>query len=162
MTSKPVVILVLVTELPMLVKRKSKQTALNDKPELMSLPINYLSYLTTKLSATYLTYTRIKTAQLTKDLDKRLEVIYESVEELKSKESKWNEEEKEFHARRLDTYRSEIKAMKEVRDSDSQEARRLTRAILELWKEIRDVRNRQGYTNTGHKIVIKKVKTLTI
>ena len=73
------------------------------------------------------------------------------------KESKWNEEEKEFHARRLDTYRSEIKAMKEVRDSDSQEARRLTRAILELWKEIRDVRNRQGYTNTGHKIVIKKV-----
>ena len=84
-------------------------------------------YLTTKLSATYLTYTRIKTAQLTKDLDKRLEVIYESVEELKSKESKWDEEEKEFHARRLDTYRSEIKAMKEVRDSDSQEARRLTR-----------------------------------
>ena len=146
----------------MLVERKSKQTALNDKPELMSLPINYLSYLTTKLSATYLTYTRIKTAQLTKDLDKRLEVIYESVEELKAKESKWDEEEKEFQARRLDTYRSEIKAMKEVRDSDSQEARRLTRAILELWKEIRDVRNRQGYTNTGHKIVIKKVKTLTI
>ena len=99
---------------------------------------------------------------MTKDLDKRLEVIYDSVEELKSKESKWDEEEKEFHARRLDTYRSEIKAMKEVRDSDSQEARRLTRAILELWKEIRDVRNRQGYTNTGHKIVIKKVKTLTI
>ena len=58
----------------------------------------------------------------------------------------------------MDTYRSEIKAMKEVRDSDSQEARRLTRAILELWKEIRDVRNRQGYNNTSHKIVIKKVR----
>ena len=85
MTSKPVVLRVPITELPTLVKQKSKQTALNDKPELMSLPINDLSYLTTKLSATYLTYTRIKTAQLTKDLDKRLEVIYESVEELKSK-----------------------------------------------------------------------------
>ena len=85
MTSKLAVLRVPITELPMLVERKSKQTALNDKPELMSLPINYLSYLTTKLSATYLTYTRIKTAQLTKDLDKRLEVIYESVEELKSK-----------------------------------------------------------------------------
>ena len=85
MTSKLVVLRVPITELPILVEQKSKQTALNDKPELMSLPINYLSYLTTKLSATYLTYTRIKTAQLTKDLDKRLEVIYESVEELKSK-----------------------------------------------------------------------------
>ena len=85
MTSKLAVLRVPITELPMLVERKSKQTALNDKPELMSLPINYLSYLTTKLSAFYLTYTRIKTAQLTKDLDKRLEVIYESVEELKSK-----------------------------------------------------------------------------
>ena len=85
MTSKLVVLRVLMTELPMLVEQKSKQTALNDTPELMSLPINDLSYLTTKLSATYLTYTRIKTAQLTKDLDKRLEVIYESVEELKSK-----------------------------------------------------------------------------
>ena len=43
MTSKPVVLRVPITELPMLVERKSKQTALNDKPEPMSLPINDLS-----------------------------------------------------------------------------------------------------------------------
>ena len=117
-------------------------------------------YLTTKLSATYLTYNRIKTAQVTKDLDKRLEVIYASVEELKAKETNWDESEKDFHARRLDTYRSEIKAMKAERDSDSKEEKKLTTAILALWTEIRDVRNRQGYTNTSHKIVIKKVRQL--
>ena len=44
MTSKPVVLRVLITELPTLVERKSKQTALNDKPEPVSLPINDLCY----------------------------------------------------------------------------------------------------------------------
>ena len=39
MTSKPVALQVPITELPMLVERKSKQTALNDKLERMSLPI---------------------------------------------------------------------------------------------------------------------------
>ena len=32
-----------ITELPTLVEQKSKQTALNDRPEQMSLPINDLS-----------------------------------------------------------------------------------------------------------------------
>ena len=45
MTLKPVVLRVPITELPTLVERKSKQTALNGKPEPMSLPINDLSYL---------------------------------------------------------------------------------------------------------------------
>ena len=45
MISKLVVLQVRITELPMLVEQKSKQTALNDKPEWMSLPINDLSYL---------------------------------------------------------------------------------------------------------------------
>ena len=114
-------------------------------------------YLTTKLGATFLAYSKINAAQVTKDLDKRLEVIYESVEELKAKESNWSEDERAFHARRLDTYRAEIKAMSGERDSDSKEARKLTKAILELWTEIREVRNKQGYSNTSHKIIIKKV-----
>ena len=92
-----------------------------------------------------------------KYVKKRLEVIYESVEELKAKESNWSEDERAFHARRLDTYRAEIKAMSGERDSDSKEARKLTKAILELWTEIREVRNKQGYSNTSHKIIIKKV-----
>ena len=44
MKSKPVILRVPTTELPTLVEQKSKQTALNDRPELMSLPINDLSY----------------------------------------------------------------------------------------------------------------------
>ena len=43
MTSKQVVLRVPITELTTLVERKSKQTALNNRPEPMSLPINDLS-----------------------------------------------------------------------------------------------------------------------
>ena len=44
MSSKLLDLRVPITELPTLVKKKSKQTDLNDTPELMSLPINDLSY----------------------------------------------------------------------------------------------------------------------
>ena len=44
MTSKQVVLRVPITELPMLVERKSKQMALNNKPEPLSLLIIDLSY----------------------------------------------------------------------------------------------------------------------
>ena len=42
MTLEPVALRILITELPMLVEQKSKQTALNNRPEPMSLPINDL------------------------------------------------------------------------------------------------------------------------
>ena len=45
MSSKPLEVRVLITELPTLVEKKSKQTDLNDTPEPMSLLINDLSYL---------------------------------------------------------------------------------------------------------------------
>ena len=40
MSSKPLEVQVPITELPMLVEKKSKQTDLSDTPEQMSLPIN--------------------------------------------------------------------------------------------------------------------------
>ena len=40
MKSKPVVLRVQITELPMLVERNTKQTALSNKPEPMSLQLN--------------------------------------------------------------------------------------------------------------------------
>ena len=43
MTSKPLEVWAPITELPMLVEKKSKQTGLNDTLEPMSLPINDLS-----------------------------------------------------------------------------------------------------------------------
>ena len=45
MSSKPLEVRVPITELPTFVKKKSKQTDLNDTLELMSLPINDLSLL---------------------------------------------------------------------------------------------------------------------
>ena len=53
-------------------------------------------YLSTKLAGTYLTYSKIKTSQISKDLDKRLDVIYQSLEELKGKEHTWTDVEREF------------------------------------------------------------------
>ena len=53
MTLKPVVLRVPITELPRLVERKSKQTALNDRPEPMSLPINDLSLFVAEHHAPY-------------------------------------------------------------------------------------------------------------
>jgi len=44
MSSKPLEVRVPITELPMLVEKKSKQTDLNVTPKPMSLPINDLSY----------------------------------------------------------------------------------------------------------------------
>ena len=44
MISKPVLLQVQITELPMFVEQKSKQTAPNNTPEPMSLPINDLSF----------------------------------------------------------------------------------------------------------------------
>ena len=49
--------------------------------------------------------------------------------------------------------------MRIERDTDSKEERKLTRSLLEMWKEIRDVRNKQGFNNTTHRLVIKKVSS---
>ena len=46
MSLKQVEVQVSITKLPMLVEKKSKQMDLNNTPELMSLPINDLSYFT--------------------------------------------------------------------------------------------------------------------
>ena len=43
MSSEPLVVRVLITELPTCMEKKSKQTDLKDTPEQMSLPINDLS-----------------------------------------------------------------------------------------------------------------------
>ena len=90
------------------------------------------------------------------------DILYSSVEDLKSKQSTWNtaadSEEKLFQTRRLETYRTEIKTIRAEKDADSLKERELTRALLKLWKEIRKIRNQQGFSNTFHKLVIKNVK----
>ena len=77
---------------------------------------------------------------------------------MKSKQSTWNtaadSEEKLFQTRRLETYRTEIKTIRAEKDADSLKERELTRALLKLWKEIRQVRTQQDFSNTCHKLVI--------
>ena len=97
---------------------------------------------------------KLRLAMLSKDLEKRLDVLYQSIDDLKGKE--WSSAEKEFHGRRLETYRTEIKAMQSERDVDSQKERELVRIILGMWKEVRETRSRQGFSSTNYKILIKK------
>ena len=99
-------------------------------------------------------FSKLRLAMLSKDLEKRLDVLYQSIDELKGKE--WSSAEKEFHGRRLETYRTEIKAMQSERDVDSQKERELVRIILGMWKEVRETRSRQGFSSTNYKILIKK------
>lgn len=113
-------------------------------------------YLGSRLTEIFVAYSKVKASQSSKDLEKRLDVLYASVQELRDKEPSWDETEREFHARRLQTYKAEIKTMKLERDADSRRERELMRAVLGLWKEIRDVRTKQGFQNTNHKIIIKK------
>ena len=111
-------------------------------------------FLSTKLAATYSSYSKLRLNMVAKDLDKRLDVLYQSSDELKAKE--WCTEEKEFQERRLESYRTEMKAMRIERDSDSQQERELVRSLLGMWKDVREIRNRKGYSTTSHRIAIKK------
>ena len=53
-------------------------------------------HLSTKLVDTYHAYTKIRSIQASKGLDNRINVLYRSLDELKSKKDNWTEEEKEF------------------------------------------------------------------
>ena len=52
--------------------------------------------MSTKLVDTYHAYTKIRSIQASKGLDNRINVLYRSLDELKSKKDNWTEEEKEF------------------------------------------------------------------
>ena len=53
-------------------------------------------HLSTKLVDAYHAYTKIRSIQASKGLDNRINVLYRSLDELKSKKDSWTEEEKEF------------------------------------------------------------------
>ena len=112
------------------------------------------------------------------DLDRRLSVLYASVDELRERlEACVQRQEKEFQVytdsstfdlkyiincvlqtRRLDSYRREIRVLRKQRDSLSAAERESVRQVLGLWRALRDVRKEQsGYQNTAIKIVIRKV-----
>ena len=53
-------------------------------------------HLSTKLVDTYHAYMKIRAIQASKGLDNRINVLYRSLDELKSKKDTWTEEEMEF------------------------------------------------------------------
>ena len=53
-------------------------------------------HLSTRLVDAYHAYVKIRAIQASKNLDNRMNVLYRSLEELKSKKNTWTEEEMEF------------------------------------------------------------------
>ena len=69
------------------------------------------------------------------------------------------EEEILFQKKRLASYRTEIKAIRAERDAVSKFEKDLIKSILEAWKDLRDLRKKQNFTITGHKLSIHKEST---
>ena len=57
--------------------------------------------MSTKLVDAYHAYTKIRSIQASKGLNNRINVLYRSLDELKSKREGWTEEEKEFQVHDL-------------------------------------------------------------
>ena len=55
--------------------------------------------------------------------------------------------------RRLDSYRREIRLVREQRDEEGGREREAVKGILVLWKRLKDARKAQGYRNTSIKLV---------
>ena len=113
-------------------------------------------HLVTKIIDIYNNYQTVRSIQSSKGLDQRLNVLYKSLEELKLKMDKWSDEERGFQEQRLRSYTEELRLLREERDDESLKEKELMRAILNLWRILKDVRHKQGYSNTNHKIVAHK------
>ena len=58
-----------------------------------------------------------------------------------------------FQLRRLDSYRREIRLVREQRDEEGGRERDAVKEILVVWKKLKDARKAQGYRNTSVKLV---------
>ena len=65
----------------------------------------------------------------------------------------------EFQRKRLASYRTEIKAIRKERDVNSRSEKELIKSILSAWKDLRELRKKQNFTITGHKLSIHKEQT---
>ena len=64
-----------------------------------------------------------------------------------------------FQKKRLSSYRTEIKAIRNERDLISKSEKELIKSILSAWKDLRDLRKKQNFTITGYKLLIHKEHT---
>lgn len=60
---------------------------------------------------------------------------------------------------RLERYQKEIKETRKLKELDGRNSRRLLKSILRTWKDLKKLRQTQGYINTSVKLQIKKEET---
>ena len=65
----------------------------------------------------------------------------------------------QFQKARLASYRTEIKAIRKERDVNSRSEKDLIKSILSAWKDLRELRKKQNFTITGHKLSIHREHT---
>ncbi|TRY71764.1 hypothetical protein TCAL_04776 [Tigriopus californicus] len=115
-------------------------------------------YLASKLRERFADYQEILYRKAKLDLDRRIRVLYDAMTELKEKlEIAVQQKEREFQTRRFESYRKEVKVIREQRDEESGRERATIKEILTLWRTMRDIRRRQGYQSTNLKLTIHKV-----
>ena len=115
-------------------------------------------YLAQKVVNSYEKYQEILKRLDSLDLDRRLRMLYEAIDDLKEKLMvSVRKDERDFQARRLQSYRHESRLVREKRDEESKNHREAIKALLARWKALRDVRRQQGYHNTDVRILIHKV-----
>lgn len=59
---------------------------------------------------------------------------------------------------RLQRYSKEIKKIRELRLEEYKKYRHLVKSILKIWKYLKQVREKQNFTNTSIRLAIKKEK----
>ncbi len=115
-------------------------------------------YLSVRLTESFDSYQQALSRRRDLGLERRLKLLYDAVDELKEKlEICVQKAERDFQLRRLESYRGEIWLVRQQRDEDCAKERAATKDILHLWRDIKELRRRQGYSNTGVKLVIHKV-----
>ena len=59
--------------------------------------------------------------------------------------------------RRLKTYQKEIKLVRLEKDEEGFHEKEAVKKILKLWKNLKDLRKKQGYQGTDMRIIIHRV-----
>ena len=88
-----------------------------------------------------------------------LRTLYEESKRVEENFKLATDDELQFQKKRLASYRTEIKAIRKERDVNSRSEKELIKSILSAWKDLRELRKKQNFTITGHKLSIHKEQT---
>ncbi|CAL4135943.1 unnamed protein product [Meganyctiphanes norvegica] len=121
--------------------------------------------LAVRLTQAYTSYKKRKANNVTQVLENRLKVLREALSKLRqighrsSRIQRKTVHEEIDSTRRLEIYRNEIRECRENCFLEAEQDRSLLLSILKDWKDLKTVRQKNGYHSTSLKIVIKKEET---